>query len=137
MIIPVFESIGDVFNDKKFKAQLSGELAGKKKANDKTLQNSKAGSRLRRDAYITLSELGFLNWDKLTVEFLKIENKESKFSVRERDYIHGLVEHCIVETLQYYEELKKKSIKEVETRVPEVVMPKKPRKPRAKKVKEE
>ena len=128
IVIPSTETLGDVFNIPKYKRTVMGEIEETRKA------INKSSVKLKRTAFIVLDEKGCLKLPYLNDEYLKIQNRNSNHSKSERNCIVAIVEGAIHETLLYVEDLKQKSVKQIETRVPEVA---KPRKPRTKKVKDD
>lgn len=129
VVIPVINTLGDIFKLSKYQRTLMNEIK------EIGFARSRSKQTLKRNAFVVLDEQGKLCLPYLNEEYMKIQNKESLHTASERELIIALVEGAIHETLKWIEELKQQSIKEVEPNVPVVEKPK--RKPRAKKEKDE
>lgn len=63
----------------------------------------------RSNSFSILDKMGMLNPERLTAEYLLIAKKESKLSVREREWIQGFVRDCIMKTVLFYDKQAKEN----------------------------
>jgi len=121
-------TLKEVLDSEKFAQLMRNRLADYRTKRNNT--HLEAGSRLKRAAWDTLSELGMLHPKPLADQFLLIAAKKCVLSTRERDWIQTVVTSVVYETVDYFTKLREAEAKKVSGNPMQV---KSPRKPRAKK----
>lgn len=61
------------------------------------------------DTYSQLGQMGMFQREKMTAEFLLINEKKSDLSSNQRAFIADLIMKCVFQTLTYFEEEKKQN----------------------------
>ena len=103
--------IADILKDKQFKVFLDDAICEElHRRNTSLVMVQTYNLELRRNRLFQLESKGLFTVEGLTREFELIGAKQSKLSAHERQFIHGIVDECIMKTIEYYKAKERESL---------------------------